>query len=55
MLCLYSDMAMTGHESKAVTQDFLPKVSKRFRDDVFVVWTHDTAKLSFFRLTQSDR
>ena len=25
--------------------DFSPKVWKRFRDDLFVVWTHDTVKL----------
>ena len=28
--------------------DFSPKVWKRFRDDVFVVWTQDTAKLPSF-------
>ena len=48
MLCSYSDMAMAGHESKALTHDFPPKVWKRFRDDVFVVWTHSTTKLSSF-------
>ena len=46
--CLYSDIAMTGHDSKALMYDFPPKVWKRFRDDVFVVWTHDTAKLASF-------
>ena len=45
MSCSYSDIAMGGHESKALMYDFPPKVWKRFRDSVFIVWTHDTAKL----------
>ena len=45
MSCSYSDIAMAGHDSKALMYDFPPKVWKRFRDDVFVVWTHGTAKL----------
>ena len=44
MSCLYSDIAMAGHDSKDLMYDFPPKVWKRFRDDVFVVWTHGTAK-----------
>ena len=48
MSCSYSDIAMAGHDSKALMYDFPPKVWKRFRDDVFVVWTHDTAKLPSF-------
>ena len=48
MSCLYSDIAMAGHDSKDLMYDFPPKVWKRFRDDVFVVWTHDTAKLPSF-------
>ena len=48
MLCWYSDIAMAGHDSRALMYDFPPKVWKRFRDDVFVVWTHDTAKLLSF-------
>ena len=48
MLCSYSDMAMAGHNSKALMYDFPPKVWKIFRDDVFFVWTHDTAKLPSF-------
>ena len=48
MSCSYSDMAMAGHNSKALMCDFPPKVWKRFRDDVFFVWTHDTAKLPSF-------
>ena len=39
---------MAGHDSKVLMYDFPPKVLKRFRDDVFVVWTHDTAKLPSF-------
>ena len=39
---------MAGHDSKALMYDFPPKVWKRFRDDVFAVWTHDTAKLPSF-------
>ena len=48
MSCSYSDIAMVRHDSKALMYDFLPKVWKRFRDDVFVVWTHDTTKLPSF-------
>ena len=48
MSCSYSSIAMAGHDSKALMHDFPPKVWKRFRDDVFVVWTHDTAKLLSF-------
>ena len=49
MSCSYSDIAMARHDSKALMYDFPPKVWKRFTDDVFVVWTHDTPKLpSFF-------
>ena len=48
MSCSYSDMAMAGHDSKDLMYDFPPKVWKRFRDDVFVVWTHGTAKLLSF-------
>ena len=45
---LYSDIAMAGPDNKALMYDFQPKVWKRFKDDVFVVWTHDTAKLPSF-------
>ena len=48
MPCSYSDIAMAGHDSKVLMYDFPPKVWKRLRDDVFVVWTHDTAKLPSF-------
>ena len=48
MSCSYPDITMAGHYSKALMYDFPPKVWKRFRDDVFVVWTHDTAKLPSF-------
>ena len=39
---------MARYDSKALMYDFPPKVWKRFRDDVFVVWTHDIAKLPSF-------
>ena len=39
---------MGGHDSKALMYDFSPKVWKRFTDDIFVVWTHDTAQLPSF-------
>ena len=48
MLCSYSDIAMAGGVSKPLMYDFPPKVRKRFRDDVFVIWIHHTAKLSSF-------
>ena len=48
MSCLYSDIATAGHGSKAIIYVFPPKKWKRFRDDVFVIWTHDTAKLHYF-------
>ena len=51
MSCSYYDIAMTGHGSKTLMYDFLPKVWKRFRDDVFRVRTHDTAKLFLFWIT----
>ena len=48
MSCSYYDIAMARHDSKALIYVFPPKVWKRFRDDVFVVWTHDTAELPSF-------
>ena len=44
----YSDKAIARHGSKALIYDFPPKVGKRFRDDAFVVWTHNTAKIPSF-------
>ena len=38
--CLYSDIAVTGHDSKALMYDFPLKVWKRFRDD-------ETGKIKF--------
>ena len=43
----YSDLATAEHDNKALTFDFLPKVWKRFRNNVFVVWTHDAKLLPF--------
>ena len=48
MSCLYSDIAMAGHGNKTLMYDFPPKMWKRFRDDLFVVWTHGTAKFPSF-------
>ena len=48
VLCLYSDIAMAGHDSKTLMYDFPPKMWKRFRDYVFFVWAYDTAKLRSF-------
>ena len=45
MLCWYSDIAMAGHDSRALMYDFPPKVWKRFRDDVFF-WTHGRCSLN---------
>ena len=39
---------MAGHDNKALMHDFPPKMWKRFGDDVFVVWTHNTPKLPSF-------
>ena len=47
-LICHADIAMAGHDSKALMCDYPPKVWKGFRNDVFVVWTHDTAKLPSF-------
>ena len=47
----YSEIAMAGHDSKALMYDFPPKVLKRLRDYGFVVWTHGTAKLPSFWIT----
>ena len=44
----YSDIAMAGHDCKALMCDFPPKVLKRLRDYGFVVWTHSTASLPSF-------
>ena len=51
-MALVRDIAMAGHNSKALIYDFPLKMRKRFRGDVFVVWTHDTA--NFFCLSKID-
>ena len=48
MLYSHSDIVTTGHENKVSGYDLPPKVWKRFRDDVFVVWTQDIIKLPIF-------
>ena len=42
------NIAMAGHDRKDLMYDCPPEVWKRFRDDVFVVWIHNTAKLPSF-------
>ena len=39
---------MVGHDGKNLVYDFPPKVWKWFRDNAFVIWTQDTAKLPSF-------
>ena len=48
MSFLYSDIALAGHDSKALIYGSPPKKLKRLRDDGFVLWTHSTAKLPYF-------
>ena len=48
MLHWYFNIAVAGDSSKALVCGFSPKVWRRFRDDVFVVWTHNAAKLLSF-------
>ena len=36
MWCWYPDIAMAGHDSRALMYDFPPKVWKRFRDVFFL-------------------
>ena len=42
------DIVMVGHDGKNLVYDFPPKVWKWFRDNAFVIWTQDTAKLPSF-------
>ena len=46
MSCSYADLAW--HVMKALAFDLSPTMRKRFRDDVFVVWTHGHASVSLF-------
>ena len=48
MPCSYADLALASYDSKALAFDLSPTTWKRFRDDVFVVWTHGPASVSLF-------
>ena len=48
MSCSYSDIAMAHFDIRAENYDLKPTVWKRFRDDVFSVWTHDVNTLPVF-------
>ena len=48
MSCSYFDIAIAGHDSKPLVNDFPSQVWKRFMDDAFFVWTHGIAKLFYF-------
>ena len=48
MSCSYADLALTSYGSKALAFDLSPTTSKRFRDDVSVVWTHGPSSVSLF-------
>ena len=46
--CSYADLALASYESKALAFDVIPTTWKRFRDDMFVVWTNGPASVSLF-------
>ena len=48
MSCSYSDIAMAHFDNKAQNYTLKPTVWKRFRDDVFSVWTHNINTLPAF-------
>ena len=48
MSCSYADIAMAKYDSLANKFNLTPSVWKIFRDDVFVLWEHGTASLSYF-------
>ena len=48
MSCSYSDIAMAHFDIRAENYDLKPTVWKRFRDDVFSVWTDDVNTLPVF-------
>ena len=48
MLRSYADVSLLSYGSKALAFDLSPTTWKRFRDDVFVVWTHGPASVSLF-------
>ena len=48
MSCFYAEIAMAKYDSTVNKFHLKPSVWKRFRDDAFVLWEHDTASLSSF-------
>ena len=48
MSCSYADLPLASYDSKTLAFDLSPTTWKRFRDDVFVVWTHGPASVSLF-------
>ena len=44
----YADLALASYDNKALAFDLSPTTWKRFRDDMFAVWTHDSASVSLF-------
>ena len=48
MSCSYSDIAMAHFDNRAENYTLKPTVWKRFRDDVFSVWTHNINTLPAF-------
>ena len=48
MSCSYVNLALVSYDSKALAFDLSPTTLKKFRDDVFVVWTHGPASVSLF-------
>ena len=48
MSCSYADLAMASYDSKALAFDLSPTTWKRFRDDVFLVWSHGPASVFLF-------
>ena len=48
MSCSNADLALASYDSKALAFDLSPTTWKRFRDDVFVVWTHAPVSVFLF-------
>ena len=48
MSCSYANIAMAKYDSLANKFHLRPRVWKRFRDDIFVLWEHGIASLPLF-------
>ena len=48
MSCSYADLALATFDNRALAYNCGHTAWKRFRNDVSVVWTHDSAALNFF-------